>query len=61
MVLNTKMMRKVAMNDITDWHQEVIELCDTVDFLVKLLDESDSDDAFGPEGWRHYSGIEEII
>ena len=29
-----------------------------IDFLETKLDEADSDDAFGPSGWRHYFGIE---
>ena len=58
-MIDTKAMRRLANGDVTDWHTEVIELCDTVDMLVKLLDEADRDDMFGTEGWRHYAGVDE--
>ena len=28
--------------------------------LIIMLDESDNDDYFGTEGWRHYSSIDEV-
>jgi hypothetical protein len=35
---------------------EVLSVFEHIDYLEHMLDEADSDDTFGTEGWRHSFG-----
>ena len=37
--------------------QDVFVLFEHIDALETLLDETDQDDVFGTEGWRHHADI----
>ena len=36
------------------------EVKSLLQFLIEALDEEDTNDVFGTEGWRHYFGLEWI-
>jgi hypothetical protein len=38
--------------------EEIMQVFGHIDSLEMMLDESDEEDTFGTEGWRHYFGME---
>ncbi len=47
---------KLSVNHATQ--EEIDNFLEYVEELERLLNESDDDDMFGTEGWRHHIGLE---